>query len=157
MRRRLTAVPLAVLVVLLAAWPATAADFTVTIGADGAGNCPPIRAQQCTLQAAVNAANQTPGSTIHLPARTSTLNAALPVITANTSIVGEGAATTTIDANGTGRVLSIAAEQIVGLAGVTVATGRTSRIRRLHMAATSWSATARPWSRRAYGSRAAER
>ena len=80
MLRRLTAVPLALVVVLIAAWPAVAADYTVTTEADGAGSCPALRLP-CTLRTAITTANASPGNTIHLPAGHYTLTGALPTIT----------------------------------------------------------------------------
>jgi CSLREA domain-containing protein len=125
MRHRLIAVPLAIVVVLLAAWPAAAAEFTVTTQADGAGSCPPIRAQQCTLRAAVNAANNSTdaSSSISLPAGTYTLTGGQLAISKTITIVGAGAATTTISGNKQSRVFSIAAEHWLFLSGVTIADG----------------------------------
>ena len=125
MHRRLIAVPLAVLVVLLAAWPAAAADFTVTTNADGAGSCPPIRAQQCTLRAAVTAANNSPdaSSSIRVPVGAITLTGGQLTISKTITITGAGASMTTIDGNKQSRVFSIGAEHWLFLSGVTVANG----------------------------------
>ena len=124
--RRLIAVPLAVLAVLLTAWPAAAATFTVTSTADGAGACPPVRTLECTLRAAVTAAGNGPDATntITVP------QGSAPVLTAGalsipktTTISGAGQRLTTISGNNASRIFSVSAERILILSGVTLTNG----------------------------------
>ncbi|WP_167486293.1 CSLREA domain-containing protein [Nocardia terpenica] len=116
--------------------------FTVTTTADGAaanpfdGQCRD-RAGQCTLRAAVQAADVRPGSTIVLPAGRFVLsippnpwNTNGPLvdptagdldITADTSIIGAGQDRTVIDANHLDRALVTTAH--VSISGLTVTGG----------------------------------
>ena len=123
MLRRLPAVPLALAAVAIWAGTASAADFAVTNPGDGEGNCP--SATQCTLRAAVTAANasQDIASTITLPAGTHTLTSGQLAISRRVSIAGAGRATTTILGSEAGRVFSVGAEWTLFLSNLTVADG----------------------------------
>src|SRR5688572_9583372 len=126
MPRRLSAVPLALLLALIVAGRASAAEFTVTTTADGFGSCPPIREAQCTLRAAINAANSLQGqsSTISVPAGTYVLNGtALPAILETITIAGAGRVATTISGNGLSRVFTVSGEEQLALRDLTVADG----------------------------------
>ena len=119
MHHRLSAVPLAVVLVLLAAWPASAADFTVDRTDDVAGGtCPSV----CTLRNAVNGAQGDTSNTITVPAGTYTLTSSI-TIPKTITINGAGASSTTITGNNTFRIFSVAAEHRLFLSGVTVAGG----------------------------------
>jgi CSLREA domain-containing protein len=112
---------------LVAATPASAATFDVSTTADGPGACPPQppRLTDCTLRAAVTAANVDAADldTINLPAGTYTLTSALPPIT-RSLMVGADASTTRVQAGGAFRVFSLASEALVGIHGLTVANGQ---------------------------------
>jgi len=104
----------------------TPATFTVTGTADGVGSCSGSNA--CTtLRAAVAAANATSGATITIPAGTYTLTSSPGlVVKAPMTISGAGrvpgAGATTIDGNGTTRVLDVAAPS-VSITGVVITNG----------------------------------
>jgi len=123
--RRLIAVPLAVLAVLLTAWPAAAETFTVTSTADGAGACPPVRTLECTLRAAVTAAGNGPDATntITVPQGSYVLTAGALSIPKTTTISGAGQRLTTISGNNASRIFSVSAERILILSGVTLTNG----------------------------------
>jgi len=115
----------------------------------GNGKCSttltPTPPYTCTLRAAIMEANRTPnaGATITLPAGTYTLaidphdtddetngdlNLSVPpgYTPGPTTIDGDGAATTIIDANGKDRVLSVAGTRTVTITGVTFRNGLTT-------------------------------
>jgi len=120
--------------------PATAATFTVTSTVDavdaspGNGICL-TAGGVCTLRAAITEANAAPGSTIILPAGTYTLtippnvlfadnnaNGDLDILTSMT-IIGAGAAVTTINGNNLDRVLDIYGAGPVSISGLTIRGG----------------------------------
>src|SRR3954447_25048958 len=100
---RLSAVPLALVLALLVAWPAAAANYTVNRTDDvaGAAGCP----QTCTLRAAVNGSQDT-SNTITVPAGTYTLTSTL-AIPKTITINGAGATSTTITGDKTFRMLTV--------------------------------------------------
>ncbi|HEY6887890.1 MAG TPA: choice-of-anchor Q domain-containing protein [Solirubrobacter sp.] len=116
---RLSAVPLAIVLALLAVSPAAAADYTVNRTDDvaGAAGCP----QVCTLRNAVNG-SQDAANTITVPAGTYTLTSSI-TIPKTITINGAGATATTITGNNTFRIFSVAAENRLFLSGVTVTGG----------------------------------
>ncbi|MDA0164685.1 right-handed parallel beta-helix repeat-containing protein [Solirubrobacter ginsenosidimutans] len=116
---RLSAVPLALVLVLLAAWPASAANFTVNRTDDvaGAAGCPQI----CTLRNAVNG-SQDASNTITVPAGTYTLTSSI-TIPKTITITGAGASSTTITGNNTFRIFTVSSEHVLQLTGVTVTGG----------------------------------
>ncbi len=126
---------LAALVAILAlANPAWAATFNVTKTADtNDGTC---NAADCSLREAIVAANAAAGAdTINVPAGDYVLSIANTLgeendsaegdldINGDLTIIGAGARTTTIDANGIDRVLHIPSSVTVDISGVTITGG----------------------------------
>jgi uncharacterized repeat protein (TIGR01451 family)/CSLREA domain-containing protein len=122
----------ALLLVLMLATQASAKTYTVDSTADdGAGDAVTAcetGAAGCTLRAAVNAANSSEeADTIDLPAgryvRSGQQNEIFIGASGALTIVGAGARTTTIDANGQGRVLELGQEATLAISGVTIRGG----------------------------------
>jgi CSLREA domain-containing protein/uncharacterized repeat protein (TIGR01451 family) len=125
--------------------PATAATFTVNSTMDNGGSCAPGSAN-CTLRAAIQAANGTPGAnTINVPAGTYLLSQSTMCairtngdptirptsivalcITGNVTILGAGAGSTVIDAQQQDRVMVVSADATAQISGVTLQNGSTN-------------------------------
>jgi CSLREA domain-containing protein len=131
---RLRTATVGFLVVLAAAFGAgraAAASFTVNSTADGVGTCTPA---DCTLRAAVLAANAAPGSsTIMVPAGTYTLgipganeDAGLTGdldVTKDLTIIGAGASVVTLNGAGLDRLLDVQGTGSLTLSGVRITGG----------------------------------
>jgi hypothetical protein len=115
--------PLLTAALLLAiAAPASAATFTVTTTADGAGSC--SGATCPTLRAAITETNRLTGTNaIVLPAGTYALTSALPVVTNTLTITGASAVTTKISGNNTFRLLEVNTLRSLIVAHVTLTGG----------------------------------
>ena len=89
---------------LLACAPAAATTFSPNTTSDGAsGSCGAV----CTLRDAIVAANAGSGNDVSIPAGHYTLSLGQLPISQNMSVAGAAARTTTIDAEGTSRVLYV--------------------------------------------------
>ncbi len=117
---------LAATILALLAVPATAAaasTYTVTSGGDGAGTCTGTVCQ--TLRAAVTQADANAGSTIQLGSIAQfTLTQGVLQLSANMTIAGAGAASTTIDQTTVNAgVVAVSAATSVTLSGLTITGG----------------------------------
>jgi CSLREA domain-containing protein len=89
---------------LLTCAPAAATTFSPNTTADGNnGSC----GNPCTLRDAINAADTAPGNDVVIPAGDYKLSLGQLPITQNMSVAGAGPRTTTIDAEGTSRVIYV--------------------------------------------------
>ncbi|HEY0387763.1 MAG TPA: choice-of-anchor Q domain-containing protein, partial [Gaiellales bacterium] len=103
-RRSLTTAAVALAAMAATATPAIADTYTVNTYADDGSGCdqPPTPGSPCTLRGALGNATDVPGSTVMVPSGTYTLSAAAGALSIpnQTTLQGEGARTTIIDANG---------------------------------------------------------